>query len=216
MMKNLRKVLSMLLAVVMVIAVCCSVTAFAEEETKKNTIVFSDIMKKANSGGVEEEEGDIDVPFYPTVTLKRITVTTLPTKLTYEKGEALDMTGAVVTAYYSDSSSKSITSYTVSGYDANVVGEQTITVSFDKKTTTFTVTVTDPAAAVLVGDVDGNGVVDGMDATLLLQYAAGWNVEIDEVAGDADGNGVVDGMDATLLLQYAAGWNVTLGASAAN
>lgn len=67
--------------------------------------------------------------------------------------------------------------------------------------------------AVKCGDADGNGTVDGLDATLLLQYAAGWDVTINEAAGDADGNGVVDGLDATLLLQYAAGWDVSLGAA---
>lgn len=63
------------------------------------------------------------------------------------------------------------------------------------------------------GDADGNGVIDGMDATLLLQYAAGWSVQISGSAADANGDGVVDGMDATLLLQYAAGWEVALGAA---
>ena len=60
------------------------------------------------------------------------------------------------------------------------------------------------------GDADGDGDADGNDATLLLQYAAGWEVTIDEDAGDVDGDGDVDGNDATLLLQYAAGWSVTL------
>lgn len=60
------------------------------------------------------------------------------------------------------------------------------------------------------GDVDGDGDADGNDATLLLQYAAGWEVQIDPDAGDVDGDGDVDGNDATLLLQYAAGWTVTL------
>ena len=65
--------------------------------------------------------------------------------------------------------------------------------------------------SVMVGDVNGDAVVDGMDATLLLQYAAGWDVTIEMAEGDANGDGTVDGMDATLLLQYAAGWDVTLG-----
>lgn len=60
------------------------------------------------------------------------------------------------------------------------------------------------------GDVSGDGAVDGRDATLLLQYAAGWDVPVNEVAGDVSGDGECDGRDATLLLQYAAGWEVEL------
>ena len=70
-----------------------------------------------------------------------------------------------------------------------------------------------PKPKIEYGDANGDGKVDGNDATLLLQYAAGWNVEIHMVAADANGDGKVDGNDATLLLQYAAGWNVTLGAA---
>jgi uncharacterized repeat protein (TIGR02543 family) len=63
---------------------------------------------------------------------------------------------------------------------------------------------------VVKGDVSGDGAVDGRDATLLLQYAAGWEVPVNETAGDVSGDGECDGRDATLLLQYAAGWEVEL------
>lgn len=65
-------------------------------------------------------------------------------------------------------------------------------------------------AVVLRGDVNCDGAVDGNDATLLLQYAAGWEVYVPELSGDVNGDGAVDGNDATLLLQYAAGWEVTI------
>jgi GH24 family phage-related lysozyme (muramidase) len=63
---------------------------------------------------------------------------------------------------------------------------------------------------VVRGDVTGDGAVDGNDATLLLQYAAGWDVPINETAADVNGDDKADGNDATLLLQYAAGWNITI------
>lgn len=63
----------------------------------------------------------------------------------------------------------------------------------------------------LFGDANTDGVVDGKDATCLLQHAAGWNVQIDLTSADANADGNVDGKDATLLLQYAAGWDVKLG-----
>ena len=157
------------------------------------------------AGGVEEDDSDIDVPFEPTKIIRSISVEKKPNKLQYLKGEAFDKTGMVVRAYYSDNTSSVVTGYQVTGYDANKLGEQTIRVSLSGKAAIFKVKV------FAVGDASGDGLVDGRDATLLLQYAAGWNVEVTDRAADANGDGTVDGRDATLLLQYAAGWNVTLG-----
>ena len=68
-------------------------------------------------------------------------------KNTYVVGEDLDTSGLIVTATYSDQSSQTVTGWTVSGYDKNTTGEQTITVSYTEndvtKTATFTVTVAD-------------------------------------------------------------------------
>ena len=47
----------------------------------------------------------------------------------------------VVKAYYSDKTSKTITDYTVSGYDPTKVGKQTVTVHYLDMTDTFDVTV---------------------------------------------------------------------------
>ena len=47
----------------------------------------------------------------------------------------------VVKAYYSDKTSKTITDYTVSGYDSTKVGKQTVTVHYLDMTDTFDVTV---------------------------------------------------------------------------
>ncbi len=157
------------------------------------------------AGGVEEDDGDIDVPLEPTIEVRDVRIEKKPAKLQYLKGEALDLSGMVVRAYYSNNTDRVVENYQVSGYDPNTVGEQTIRVSLDGKTATFNVTV------LAVGDASGDGLVDGRDATLLLQYAAGWEVEVKELAADANGDGLVDGRDATLLLQYAAGWDVTLG-----
>ncbi len=65
--------------------------------------------------------------------------------------------------------------------------------------------------SVLYGDVNRDTLVDGRDATLLLQYLTGWDVLIDMVNADVNVDGEVDGKDATLLLQYLADWDVTLG-----
>ena len=58
------------------------------------------------------------------------------------------------------------------------------------------------------GDVDGNGVVDGLDATLILRFEAG-TIELSDLpkpqAADTDFNGDIDGLDATLVLRYEGG-----------
>ena len=55
--------------------------------------------------------------------------------------EELDLSSMVVKAYYSDKTSKTITDYTVSGYDSTKVGKQTVTVHYLDMTDTFDVTV---------------------------------------------------------------------------
>jgi len=55
-----------------------------------------------------------------------------------------------------------------------------------------------------IGDVDGDGLVDNTDASLILKYDAGL---LDEIAqhADVDGDGLVDNTDASLILKYDAG-----------
>ena len=66
-----------------------------------------------------------------------------PTKVDYTTADtALDLTGMVVTAQYSDQSSKTIsTGYTVSTVDFSTPGPKTVTVTYQNKTATFSITV---------------------------------------------------------------------------
>ena len=82
--------------------------------------------------------------------LVSIAVTTPPTKTAYTIGEALDTTGMVVTATYSDESTAAVTGYTLSGFSSATAGEKTVTVTYEGKTATFTVTV-HPAGTTLTG-----------------------------------------------------------------
>jgi len=61
--------------------------------------------------------------------------------------------------------------------------------------------------AIIYGDVDGNGAVQAMDASLTLQNVVGL-IDLDETqttAADVDGNGAVQAMDASYILQYVVG-----------
>jgi hypothetical protein len=71
-----------------------------------------------------------------------IEITSLPNKTTYSIGENLDTTGLTVTATLEDGTQNDVTAFTVSGYDAEKTGKQTVTVTYKGKTATFTVTVT--------------------------------------------------------------------------
>ncbi len=88
-----------------------------------------------------------------------VTVKELPTELSgieldgpattrNVEGLPLNLEGFTVTAVYSDGSRAAVTDYSLSGYDPNTVGTQTITVSYEGKTASFEVTV---AAKSLVG-----------------------------------------------------------------
>ena len=94
----------------------------------------------------------------PVVTLESITVSG-PTKTEYEIGDELDLTGLVVTAHYSDGNEKVLSAgdYEVSGFDSSTAGEKTITVTYQDKTTTFTVNVKEAAPVVTLESITVSG-----------------------------------------------------------
>jgi len=73
---------------------------------------------------------------------------TAPEKVNYVQGETFDATGLTVTATYGSTRQVEVTEgYTVSEVDMNQVGEQTVTVTYQDKTATFTINVAeDPNA----------------------------------------------------------------------
>lgn len=64
----------------------------------------------------------------------------------------------------------------------------------------------------LLGDVDGDGEVSVIDATIIRRYEAGFNVAYSEAdilrRGDVDDDGEAGVMDATLIQRFNAGFNV--------
>ena len=98
-------------------------------------------------------------------------------KDTYEWSEELDL---VVTASYADGSSKDITDYTVSGFNAKKPGEQTVTVTYEGKSTSFKVTVNNPALTGItaVSNKDSYNYGERLKLTVIATYADGSQVEI--------------------------------------
>lgn len=75
-----------------------------------------------------------------------LVITTYPTKLTYRYGESLQVAGGVITITTSSpeiSPDIPLSIDMVSGYDSRTLGEQTLTVTFGGKTTTYNVNVED-------------------------------------------------------------------------
>ncbi len=82
-----------------------------------------------------------------------IAINALPSKTTYELGEALDTTGLSITVTYDDASTATLTEgFAVEGFDSATTGKKTLTVTYDGVSTTFQVTVTEPVPQAIVAD----------------------------------------------------------------
>ncbi|MDR3519815.1 MAG: peptidoglycan-binding protein [Candidatus Pacebacteria bacterium] len=89
-------------------------------------------------------------------TLSSIAITTGATKLTYNVGDTLDITGLVVTGTYSDSSTQvePITTANISGFNSSAPATgQVLTITVNGKTTTYTINI----VAVQVSSGGGGG-----------------------------------------------------------
>ena len=112
------------------------------QETTNYTLSLPD-MSTAGTKTVTVTCGSQTATFDITViSISKIEVTTPPTKLEYHKGDALDTTGMVISAVWTDGSKEVLTDgYTVSDLDSTETGEKTITITYQTFTATFTVEV---------------------------------------------------------------------------
>lgn len=166
---------------------------FAQSIIENGTSTLVDITSK---GGV-----DLSVQVRE---IAGIAMTTAPAKIEYTAGESLDITGGKVTVTYDDNTTETVdlSQATVTGFDPDKVGTQTLTVTYNGKTTTFDVTV---KPAYMLGDVNQDKSVKTEDALLALQIAIGKVTpsETQLLAGNVDTTEGVKTNDALLILQYA-------------
>lgn len=126
------------------------------------TVTF-DVDPDTYTGTAIEGAGSFTASIVP-ATLSKIEITTSATKLSYNVGEALDITGLVVTGTYSDGSTKveTISSGDVAGFDSSAaVTGQVLTVTANGKTTTYTVDIVAPVVIPVTPPTTGGGSTGG-------------------------------------------------------
>ena len=137
-------------------------------------------------------------------TLSGIAITTPATKLSYTVGDALDLTGLVVTGTNSDNSTnhEAITATNVTGFDSSVAAaNQTLTITIGGKTTNYMITI-QAAQSFVVGDVDGNGVFDLTDYGYMKLYLLGKISSFPASYGMQSGKVCSDGTSTPDLVDY--------------
>ena len=141
-----------------------------------------------------------------------IAVTTLPTKTAYQIGDALDVTGGVITVTYSDGRTATVamTADMVSGFSSASAGTKTLTVTYGGRYTTFPITVAAgirtvtaismknyPKTSYLVGET-----LDVTDGVLNVTYSDGTSGTVAMSAGMVSGFSSVTAGAKTLTVNY--------------
>ena len=101
------------------------------------------------------------------IEIKSIKIKSLPNKTSYIVGEELDLEGGVIEVTYSDETKEEISmtdqNVIITGYDKNKVGNQILTVNYNKKLTTFTVIVEEKGSDDDNDNENDDNVDDGKD-----------------------------------------------------
>ena len=134
--------LSLAIAMGMILGACTPAAPKDPSSSAGPEVSSSADESSESSNSSEESSSSSSSSSEEQVTLVSIAVTA-PTKVSYTTADtALDLTGMVVTATYSDRSTQVITSgYTVSTVNFSSTGEKTVTVTYEGKTDSFRITV---------------------------------------------------------------------------
>ena len=159
------------------------------------------------------------------VTITGIDIASMPTKTTYIKGEGLDLTGGIITVTYSDDTFTEVDMTSdeveVTGYDSNLVGNQTLTISYEEQTTTFEITVRNEITGIAVATTPNKTsytVGEELDLTggvITVSYEDGTTTDVDMLSAEVTATGYNSTQigNQTITVSYAghtATFNVTV------
>lgn len=133
------------------------------------------------TGGDQTVITPTDTPVQPVA--YQIVITQNPSKITYVKGESLDLSDMVVTGYFLDGTTGPVTDYQIIGYDCNQVGMQTVIVTYQNLLAAFSVTV-------LPAKVTNVTVSDHNTGSFTLTWDAGIDVSDYEIYCLDDSSGM--------------------------
>ena len=136
----------------------------------------------------------------------------------YSTGDKLNTDNLYIWIYWMDGTEEEypVTPEMVSGFDSSAPGTLTLTVDCpypygDELTYQVTVRESAEPTKILLGDADGNGEVDVIDATIIQRYISDMTVPYAEetlMNGDVDGDGELSVIDATYIQRYSASFDV--------
>lgn len=212
-MRNLKRILTILMAVLMLISVSSAV--FAEETITIDSISFFEYVDE--TGAKDKDLVSVKVSFtafsasqitllLTSEDISEISTETIP-KIIYIN-QSVNPEDGYLEFSIEKSRIASATGLTdIEGCELYLkVGGSNIT-----DMVTETLEYKDPAFLnITKGDVDNDGEISGRDATFLLRYLANW--QLDNIiinAMDVDGDNEISNRDATMLLRYIAGWDIT-------
>lgn len=155
-------------------------------------------------------------------TITDLEITAAPEKTDYAPGETFDPSGMIITAHYSNGTSRDVTDYvsysqeplTTDDTELEIRFEHTMYqdkngetgVLYDAPSVTIALSVSDEGS-VLKGDIDGNGRINTQDVTWLIGYVLGTSTLEDRAKAAADMNNDtrINGNDVTELIQLVIG-----------
>ena len=150
-------------------------------------------------------------------TIDRLEISQAPQKLTYREGEVFDAAGMQVIAHYSNGLSRDVTGYVAWSTEPLTENDTDFVicmpyVMYQNRDGKAGMDYQEPFAALQLtiesgaayGDVNGDGSVNMMDVSRILQYING-AVELaggEQEAADVSGDGSVNMLDVSMVLQY--------------
>jgi len=140
----------------------------------------------------------------------QISVTELPNRVTYlkTKDQYVVSGGKVLVGYTGGTTAVlELTSDMISGFSTDDVSGTIVYVQYNNTTAQFASAVYD----YLLGDLDGNDIVDTLDRMAISRYLANWDgydaSSINLSGADINGDGAVDTLDRMMLNRYLANWD---------